>query len=148
MNKETESQIVANIKSMIEISFEYAGWNKDEIDAIYIFCSTEESFFFTFFFSVKGLIVERHKINDHLTRKCNTSIEQQFATDKIGGENLQKIVDLFKTEEEEVPSSIRVVYHPSTEKMNVKFDYQKRIEGTDLMEEDLVEDWISSLTPS
>lgn len=41
---------------MVEISFEYVDWNEKEIDYIYIFGSTEESNFFTFFIRSKVIL--------------------------------------------------------------------------------------------
>lgn len=145
MNNQVTHRIKSHIKSMIEISFEYTGWNKEEVDHIFIFCSTEESLFFTVFYSINGILTERHRINEFLKKKCNTSELQQFAVDKIGLDNLEMIVSCFKTNSLEIPTVLKITYIPLSKEFNFEFDYQANLTGNDLIEEDLVEMWMKSL---
>ena len=136
------------LKSMIEVSFEYIGWNKEEVDSIHILCSTEESIYFHFFYSIGGNILERHKVNNYLKVKCNDSEEHQIAADNIGISDLEQIISLFKAENREIPFSIKITYLPATNKMESIFDYESKLLGSDLMEEDLLQQWIKSLKKS
>lgn len=145
MNPEFEEKLKTYLSSMIEVVFEYVGNNKEEVDEIYIFCSTEESLFFQFFYSINGQIVKKHKVNDLLILKCDTSKERQFSVLDIGMEDLSGIVSLFNGSQKDVPKSIKISYKPLTKEMDTHFIYDNRLIGTDLMEENLVEDWISLL---
>lgn len=131
---------------MVEISFEYVEWNEQEVDSIHILCSTEESIFFTFFYSINGNVVARHKVNGYLNKKADITKSLQSAADKIGIKDLQNIIALFTDNNQEVPNLIKISYYPPTKKFETDFDYKKRLTGTDLMEEDLVEEWMISLS--
>jgi hypothetical protein len=54
-------ELNSHIKSMLEACFEYVEFNDKEVDAIYVLCSAETSYYFTFFFSINGNIVKSIK---------------------------------------------------------------------------------------
>lgn len=141
-----EQNIFKELKSMIEVSFEYAGWNDREIDSIYVFNSTEEGNYFTFFFKIKELLVDRHEVNNHLDKSCDVSETQQFAADDIGLKNLLNIVDLLQGANQPIPTRLTIEFSPKTNKMISDFNYEKRLVGTDLMESDLENEWKEKLS--
>lgn len=142
---EIENRLIPEIKSMIEIAFEYAGFNDQEIDKIYIFNSTEESIFFHFFYRINGQIVKKHKINDCLNTNCDTSPERQSSALNIGMDNLKTIIELFKEKKLEVPKRIKIEYSIKTNKMSSNYYYDNKLLDTDLMEEDLMKEWMKNL---
>lgn len=144
--KKFDKKFNDHIKSMVEVSFEYVGWNEKEIDHIYIFGSTEESSFFTFFYSIKGNIVERHKVNDYLVQKCNIKPSQQTAADMIGLKDLIAIMELFEKYKKEVPTILKIRYDTHSTKVDTNLSYEKRLIGTELGPADLLSEWIESLT--
>lgn len=142
---EIESRLIPEIKSMIEIAFEYAGFNEQEVDDIYIFNSTEEGHFFHFFYGINGQIVKKHKINEVIKTKCDTSPEQQSAALAIGMKSLKSIVNLFTEKHLEVPKRIQVEYSIRTHHMKSNYFYDNKLLNTDLMDVDLMNEWIETL---
>lgn len=128
------------IKSMVEISYEFADRSK-EIDFIYIFCSIEESVFFTFFYKINGVLVKRHKLNDFLNKSCDVSPERQFAADDIGHSDLYALQALFEDENKDKPLSIKISYNTKTSKFSTDFIYEKLLMDSEYGVQDLVEDW-------
>ena len=127
MENEFETQLNRHIKSMIEISFEFVDWNENEIERIYVLCSTEGSNFFTFFYSIRGVIVKRHLVNSYLKKKCNVEPAKQISSDRIGLKDLRSIVDLFKLYDKEIPMLIKIDFNILTSNMNMELSYEKRL---------------------
>jgi hypothetical protein len=139
-----DEKIIPEIKSMLEAAFEYSGFS-DEIETIYVFNSTEEAYLFSFFFRLNDQIAERHELNLFLEKKCDTSPERQSSSDDIGLENLRAIAGKFKAENLEVPTRITIEYFPKTQTMSTNLSYEQKLVNSDLMEEDLIKEWMESL---
>ena len=96
-----DSLIDNHVKSMLEACYEFADWNDEEIDEIYIFCSLEEGLFPKWFYRINSLIVKAHELNDHVKRKCDTSTQKQREILTILADDLFDIDTAFETQEKE-----------------------------------------------
>jgi len=143
MNEELEERINSNLMSMIKISAEYVNWNNKEISNIYIFCSTVEGVYFSFFNLINKEIVQRHKVNEYLNLKCD--ISKQGAALEVGINDLEEIIITFNKLEKKIPALIKLTYDFNSEKYNIDFDYEDFLTKSDLTEEDLEEKWMEEL---
>jgi hypothetical protein len=103
------------ISEMVEIAFEYVGRNKFEVDGIYIYASMEEGdYFFNVFFNINGKLIDNHKINEVSVQKYDDSDARAFAMLRLGTKSLREVSKLFKEDNREVPSLMKMVYSPKT----------------------------------
>lgn len=116
-------------KELVEITFEFAGYNDQEIEEIYILGSIEEdeAMETNFFYRIKGKVVAKQSINDFLDKKTDLSRERQVQALKLQNEILEKLALAFKQDEREVPSVLKLTYEPPTNKFNCELAYGKII---------------------
>lgn len=113
---------------MVSICLEYVN---DRADKIYVYCSHEEGFISSeFFYSINGVVVERHKLNDALAivnEKANfvydTSVERQRGVLKIINNNIEKIIHLCKEYKREMPTEMKLIYDVNKNKLTADYKY-------------------------
>ncbi len=140
-----DSLIDDHIKSMLEACYEYSNWNDDEIDDIYIFCSTEEGLFPTWFYRIDSKIVKAHELNNYVKLKCDTSHQGQRKVLTILADHLFDIDNEYEAQQREMPTRIKISYNLKNNKFNVDLDYKKELIGTELTDHDLLEKWMDEL---
>ena len=141
-----EDKIGECIKSMVEICSEYIGFDNSEVDKIYIFATIEESQYVNYSYLINRELIKKHKINDFLSKKINADSQVQFQVLKICNNEVKKIVEIFENENREMFMHFKVIYDVKTKKMDTSFDYNSLLIGTELMPQDIEEDWIKKIT--
>jgi hypothetical protein len=122
--KEFDEKFQKLFTEMVEIAFEYLNFNKDEVDAIYIYASMEEGdFFYNVFYKINNKISKKHLVNNFLKIKIDVSSERQQSMLSIGNKYLESISKIFKGDEREVPTLMKMEYHPKTGKFNNDISY-------------------------
>jgi hypothetical protein len=110
---------------MVEIAFEYARVNKEEVDAIYIFGSMEDySFFYNVFYIVNNILTKKQDINEFLKYKVDDSSEQQQNLMRTGNKLLLETSTIFREDEREVPTLLKMIYFPKTGKFKCDISYE------------------------
>lgn len=144
-SSDVEQMVVPQLKSMLEIAFEYCGFNEEEVENIYVFNSAEEGEYFTFSYRIKGKVVERHLINELLDKKVDVSPDRQTEADEIGLENLHEIMKTFEQRKLDIPTVITIEYSIANQDFKADFGYEQKLIGTDLLPEDIEEQWRNQL---
>lgn len=109
---------------MVEVAFEYIGFNKEEVDGIYIYGSMEQGiFFYNVFYKINHQLVKKEKVNDVLTNKVDDSDKIIRALLSFGGEALMDLSDVFTDDSREVPTLLKMVYRPKTGGFNCDILY-------------------------
>lgn len=138
-------EIIGEVKSMIEIAFEYAGFNADEIENIYVLNSNEEGRYSSFFYRANGQFVERHKLNDVVKKKVNVSSDLQEQTLKICLDNLENINSYFKGNNKEIPLWQYCSFDVNNGKLTCEMDYDKKLLDLETTEHDIEDEWMEKL---
>lgn len=133
-------------KSMLDIAFEYVNFNDKEVTEIYVFCSTEISLYFTFFYRIHETVLDRHLINEKLHKKCDISSDKQFEADDFGLIDLNKFVALFKSAGREVPTIIKLSFSVVNQKFDTNLSYDHLLANSELMATDLSDQWLEDLS--
>lgn len=98
---------------MVEIAFEYIGFNKEEVDGIYIYASMEFGiYFYNAFFKINNQLIEKETVNSVLLNKTDTSSQVIQSLLSIGGAALMDFSDVFENDSREVPTLLKMVYQP------------------------------------
>jgi len=109
--------------AMVEIAFEFVNFNKEEIDAIYVYGSMEVGFFYNTFYKVNGNIVKISQLNAASKLQYDVGRDKVMNLLEIGIEYLQRINALFKMDGREVPTLLKLTYNPKTGKFNNDISY-------------------------
>lgn len=105
--------------SMVEASFQYVSNNSEEVDTIYIYGSCENrNPFFNVFFRINGTLVNIHKVNTVSMQRYVVSDDTMFGLLDEGVECLDEMIRLFQQDQREVPTLMKMTYHPKTGAFN------------------------------
>lgn len=148
--KEFDSKFQEIFTKMVEISFELVGRNKGEIDSIFIYGSLEEGdAFFNVFYKVNGKLTKIHKLNSVSKMQYDVSDERVFAMLDLGNGYLMEVANLFKNDNREVPTLMKMVYNPKTGSFNndISYDlhYSNDPERTNV---DAYQEWFDEINQS
>ena len=145
--KKFDSKFSKIITEMVEIAFEYVDYNKKEIDAIYIYSSLEDNnFFYNIFYCVNGQLTKLHKLNDISKKQYDLSDKRTFGLLGLGNKYLQEIKKLFIEDEREVPTQMKMVYYPKTEKFSTDISYEIYwSNNTELLPSDIFQQWYTEI---
>ncbi len=91
--------------SIVEDTFVYVGNNCTEVKSIYMYCSI---------YNINDQIVGTHEVNDASSEKYNVDDDSMFDFLDKGVESVEMIANLFQEDEREVPTLMKVTYHPKT----------------------------------
>ena len=139
------SLIDNQVQTMLEACMDYARWNDEEIDEVYIFANIEESIFPKWFYRINSKIVGAHELNDHVKKKCDTSTDRQFEILGILSDEVIAMEDTFIDHKQEVPTRVKIQYNPKSNKFDVNIDYTKILTGTHVSPHRLLEQWMEEL---
>lgn len=145
-NKSFDTKYQELTKSIIDYAYEYVGFDDNNVDSVFVYCSYEENTYnVDYFFKIKGRLIERHKVNfDNL--KYNISDEFQLEVIRAIRKDFTSIIELFKSYKRDIPTQIKMFYHPKTGKFNSKIDYNLHWSNTDdLLPEDVADLWFNEL---
>lgn len=114
-----------SITKMIEISFEYVNRNTEEIEQIFVFCLMEDDeYYFNVFYKINGSISFMHEVNQFSRMKFEISDERMFGLLELGLEYLSDMKTAFEYGQREVPTMIKIIFHPKTRKLESDFSYE------------------------
>lgn len=128
MNTNTfDTELQRLTSEMVEISFEFVNRNTDEVDRIFIYGSMEGySLFFKVFYQINGQLVGMHKVNDLLEKPCDTSRDRMFKLLGLGNDYLKEIDELFKSDDREVPTYMKMIYEPKSGAFDNEIRYENQ----------------------
>lgn len=110
---------------MVSICLEYVN---DRTEKIYIYCSCEERIISSYFFyCVNGKIVKKHKLNDALDKNedfvYDVSGERQDSVLKIINSDVEKIMNICKKYDRDMPTEIKLVYDVEKNSLRAEYKY-------------------------
>lgn len=138
-------ELISELKSMVEIAYEYAGFNDDEIDEVYVFCSNEAGRYSSFFFGAYNQIIQRHKLNEILKKKIDDSPNMQAQAIRICLSNLKNINSYCENTKKEIPMRLYCSFKIETGKLKCDLEYDKKLKDFEITEHDLEDNWIEKL---
>ena len=134
---------------MISIAMEYADYRK-EVETLFVYASCEEGWIACdFFFKVNGQVVQKSQMNNFLSpgaRPFDVSRERQRAAVRIIVDDFEKIRKACDEYGSKIPTEIRIVYYPKTNKVSANYCYGLiRTKDPDNMKTgaEAVEDWMA-----
>ena len=132
------------LTAMVEVCLEYVDYDKDEIEMTYVYGCLEDFVSFQYFYKIKGQFVEKHKVNNYTKKKYDTTPDMQQQVLDVGSSNLEAFSELFKSDGRQIPTHIKMIYDNQSGAFNSDLSYDNLL-GEDLMPEDLIEEWITTL---
>ena len=123
--KEFDEKFRELYTNMVEIAYEYVNRNKEEVDDIYIYGSMEAGdFYYKSFYKINGHVVKMHYINTVSKMQYDISRDRMIALMRLGVECLEATEKLFKEDNREVPTVMKINYSPKTGKFDNDISYQ------------------------
>jgi len=128
---------------MVEIAFEYIGRNKEEVEGIYICGSMENDMYsYNVFYQINKTKVKKQDVNNFLTQKVDTSSQMQHSLMGTGNEMLLDLSDVFINANREVPTLLKMVYHPQTGSFDCDIIYEPQYSNhPEWTDADVFENW-------
>ncbi|MGG0458352.1 immunity protein YezG family protein [Bacillus mycoides] len=109
---------------MISICMEYV---EDRADKVYVYASREEGIISgSFFYYINNKYVERHKVNDALEDedgRYDVSTKRQSMVLRIICEDIEKIEELCKEYERDMPTEMKLIYDAHSGKFKAQYKY-------------------------
>lgn len=123
MEKVFEDYLSELQSDIVALTLEYA---EKIIDYIYIYMSCESNMYdFNVFYKVNQKVLQKSKLNNADNAFVyNTSTERQFALLDEGSNDLEKIHDLFKQYDREMPTEIRLIYDVKKNSLDAEYSYE------------------------
>ncbi|WP_332651332.1 immunity protein YezG family protein [Lysinibacillus sp. 54212] len=123
--KEFEDRFSELQADMISICMEYV---EDRADKVYVYASREEGVTSSsFFYLINNKYVERHKLNDALEngdKRYDVSTERQFMVLDIINDNVDKIEELCKLYEKNMPTELKLIYDVKSGNFKAEYKYE------------------------
>ena len=122
--QEFDKQFQQLCTAMIEIAYEYVDYNKEEVDAIYVYGSMEaNTLFYDVFYKINGEYVFTNEVNKFSKKQYDVSERRVRQLLNIGSDYLDTMEKLFTADEREVPTQIKMIYIPKTEAFDCQISY-------------------------
>ena len=122
--KEYEDRFSELQADMISICMEYV---QDRADKVYVYASREEGVISSsFFYLINNEYVKRHKVNDALKNgdeRFDVSPERQFMVLDIINEDVEKIEELCKEYERDMPTEMKLIYDVKSGNFKAEYKY-------------------------
>ena len=122
--KEFEDKFSELQADMISICMEYV---EDGADKVYVYASREEGIISgSFFYCINNKYVERHKVNDALEdedERYDVSTKRQSMVLRIICEDIEKIEELCKEYERDMPTEMKLIYDVHSGKFKAQYKY-------------------------
>ena len=132
--------------SMVELAFELVGWDKEEVDEVYVFGSMEDGYYYNTLYRINGTLVTTNNINTVSKRQFDNSSSRIASMLKLGSRELFKTANLFKEFDREVPTLMKMVYHPKTGAFDNDISYELHHSNkADKLEADVFREWYTEL---
>jgi hypothetical protein len=146
--EEFDKKFTELMSGMAQVAFEYVGSNEEEVDTVYVYVDMEDGCeFFNMFYRINDKMVEMHKVNDELNAEVDTSMSSMSETMDIGMEDTEKMRALFEEFQGQVPTQMKLEYHPKTGAFNNDISYDLFHSNTDdLDSSDIFKKWYDELS--
>ena len=119
---------------MVEIAYEFVDFNEEIIDTIFIMGSIEdELIFFNFFYRINGVLLKASNVNRNGKITFDSSDSRLSSILTLGNNCMQQINSLFLNSERDVPTLIRIVYFPKTQKFECKLNYDLQYSNSEVI---------------
>ena len=122
--KEYEDRFSELQADMISICMEYV---QDRADKVYVYASREEGVISSsFFYLINNEYVKRHKVNVALKNgdeRFDVSPERQFMVLDIINEDVEKIEELCKEYERDMPTEMKLIYDVKSGNFKAEYKY-------------------------
>ncbi|MGE6599271.1 immunity protein YezG family protein [Bacillus proteolyticus] len=122
--KEFEDKFSELQADMISICMEYV---EDRADKVYVYASREEGIISgKFFYLINNKYVKPHKVNDALgdgDERYDVSRERQFMVLRIICEDIEKVEELCKEYERDMPTEMKLIYDVKSGKFKAEYKY-------------------------
>ena len=109
---------------MISICMEYVG---DRADKVYVYASCEADMISSsFYYLINNKYVECHKVNDALEngdKRYDVSTERQFMVLNIINDDVEKIEELYKKYDRDVPTELKLIYDAKCGRFQAEYRY-------------------------
>lgn len=140
MEKTFEDWLAEIQTDMIDICLEYADY---KADAVYIYASYEEqTISCDYFYKIGDSLYERHRLSEIEAFKYDVSIQRQEACLAILNEDIEKLIDVCKDFDMDMPTEIKLIYDVKRNHVSADYEYELQYSNTaELMPEDLAEAW-------
>jgi hypothetical protein len=107
---------------MVSICLEYVNGVADKI---YIYCSYESGMIApSYFYSINGKLVERHKLNDVGSIQYDVSPERQKQVFSIIIDDIKTMIKLCDEHKREMPTEMKMIYDVKTRKFKADYSYE------------------------
>lgn len=108
-------------KDMLKLAFELS---EGKVDKLYVYGSHENNTFsFNAFFEKNNIIYSINKLPQIGVQ--NMTSDRMFNFLEIGIENLKKLISLYKEENRDAPTQIKLVYDNRSKSAKAKFSYDQ-----------------------
>ncbi|WP_144529140.1 immunity protein YezG family protein [Peribacillus simplex] len=122
--KEFEDSFSELQADMISICMEYV---EDRAEKVYVYASSEEGIISSsFFYLINNKYVKSHKLNDALENgdeRYDVSTERGFMVLDIINDNVEKIEELCKEYERDMPTELKLIYDTKSGKFQAEYGY-------------------------
>lgn len=147
MSKTFEDNFTELQTDMIAICLENV---EDRAEKIYIYCSCEEGEMTGgYFYKINEKLVQRHKLNDAIKdgeKPYDISPERQDQVLDIIIEDIEKIQELCKSSNRQMPTEIKIIYDVQKNSVNADYKYDNVYSQSDTMTPVDVEDaWFEEI---
>lgn len=122
--KEFEDKFSELQADMISICMEYV---EDRADKVFVYASCEEGIISgRFFYLINNTYVKCHKVNDALEdgdERYDDSRERQFTVLRIICEDIEKVKELCKEYERDMPTEMKLIYDVKSGNFKAEYKY-------------------------
>ncbi|QIQ22194.1 DUF600 domain-containing protein [Zophobihabitans entericus] len=130
---------------MVSIGLEYIN---NKADYIYIYSACENNMFsFDLFYKINGKFLRIHKVNDAGNGvNYNVSMNRMMKVLEIGVDDLEKIYNLCKSHNREMPTEMKMVYNVQTGSFEAKYCYDLQYSNKEnLISDDIFDQWFDEV---
>ncbi|MGG3925320.1 immunity protein YezG family protein [Metabacillus fastidiosus] len=132
---------------MISICMEYV---EDRTDKVYVYASYEAGMTSSsFFYLINNKYVEAYKLNDALEdgdKRYDVSTERGFMVLDIINENVEKMEELCKEYERDMPTELKLIYDVKSGNFKAEYKYDLVYTNDDIKTADhIAEEWFEEI---
>ncbi|PJZ43801.1 hypothetical protein [Leptospira brenneri] len=134
-------------KEVIQVAYDFIGNNERETEVIYFFGTKEQNVSYTgVFYKIKNHFAELHEVNNILEKKIDYSNKNISTLTTKNLEILEQIFSLFKLDNREIPTQIKIIYNLKENNLESKLDYKFHFSKHKTKRPpDLFDEWINSI---
>jgi hypothetical protein len=134
------------ITRMVELAFDYVERDSSQVEAVYIFGSMETGgYYYNVCYRINGTLVKKNKVNSVSRTKFDDSGGKMMGLMKKGVDYLRETAALFTEVRREVPTLMKMDFHPKTGKFNNDISYELFYTGKDILVDDVFTAWFNEL---